>query len=99
VLTDNGWSTGHHFYRLFCSRGQREAHRLPHHRVDGPHAVFSRSEPSPWLEGTAVTARTLPPIRHDTSRWVCSPAPGGHEDVTCTRRETHAVDPPLQRLR
>jgi hypothetical protein len=47
VLTDNGRSTGHHCYRLFCSRGQREAHRLPHHRADGPHAVSSRSKPSP----------------------------------------------------
>ena len=38
----------------------------------------------------AVTARALPPIRHDTSRWGCSSAPGRHENVTCCsiRRDT-----------
>jgi len=38
----------------------------------------------------AVTARAVPAIRHDTSRWGCSSAPGRHENVTCCsiRRDT-----------
>jgi hypothetical protein len=31
----------------------------------------------------------LPRIRHDTSRWGCSPAPGRHEHATCAETPYH----------